>query len=58
MILDYSSGEKTFQINAVDIELNQLIRGWLICANVREPNITKVYQITVPVGLDKGLNKV
>lgn len=52
------SGERTLQITAVDVELMELVKSWLIYAVVRAPNVTKGYQVTIPIGQSRTVNKV
>ena len=46
------------QITAVDTELQELVYSWLICASVRSPNVSKAYQVQIPVTQDQFISKV
>lgn len=44
------SGERSIQITAVDLELKELLQSWLIWLVCRPPNITRAFQVILPVG--------
>ncbi|CAG2201703.1 NPHP4 [Mytilus edulis] len=52
-----NEGIKIFHLNVVDIEYHQLIRNWLICVTCRSPMISRVFDLSLPVGGGKGSSK-
>ncbi|TKR61750.1 hypothetical protein L596_028819 [Steinernema carpocapsae] len=49
--------DQVLMVTAVDQSLKQLLFGWLIYVNVKEPNITKSYNVSLPVGGTKVITR-
>nr|AKN21706.1 NPHP4 [Schmidtea mediterranea] len=43
-------GNRKFHVNVVDIESHTLIRSWVICATCKEPEISKMFEMQLPIG--------
>jgi nephrocystin-4 len=50
-------GSRIVYINAVDIELHQVVRSWLICVSAKMPMPKKTFELQLPVGGGQGHNK-
>ncbi|XP_038677694.1 nephrocystin-4 isoform X3 [Scyliorhinus canicula] len=50
-------GDRSIYLNVVDVDFRQLLASWLICLNCQQPSICKAFEITIPVGEGKGINK-
>ncbi|XP_062617587.1 nephrocystin-4-like [Saccostrea cucullata] len=50
-------GNKQFHLNVVDVECHQLVRTWLISVICQPPNISRAFELKLPVGGGKGSNK-
>ncbi|XP_066838241.1 LOW QUALITY PROTEIN: nephrocystin-4 [Anser cygnoides] len=51
------AGSRFIYLNLVDVEYHQLVSSWLVCVSCRQPLISKAFEITLPAGGGKGLNK-
>uniref|UniRef100_A0A670ZIN0 Nephrocystin 4 n=1 Tax=Pseudonaja textilis TaxID=8673 RepID=A0A670ZIN0_PSETE len=52
-----SAGSRFISLNLVDVELHQLVSTWLVSVSCRQPVISKAFEIALPSGGGKGLNK-
>uniref|UniRef100_A0A8C7E313 Nephrocystin 4 n=1 Tax=Naja naja TaxID=35670 RepID=A0A8C7E313_NAJNA len=52
-----SAGSRFISLNLVDIEFHQLVSTWLVSVSCRQPFISKAFEIVLPPGGGKGLNK-
>ncbi|NXN12225.1 NPHP4 protein, partial [Indicator maculatus] len=44
------AGTRFIYLNLVDVESHQLVSSWLLCLSCRQPLISKVFEISLPVG--------
>ncbi|NXG46759.1 NPHP4 protein, partial [Psilopogon haemacephalus] len=44
------AGSRFLYLNLVDVESHQLVSSWLLCLSCRQPLISKVFEISLPVG--------
>uniref|UniRef100_A0A1I7ZCV5 Calponin-homology (CH) domain-containing protein n=1 Tax=Steinernema glaseri TaxID=37863 RepID=A0A1I7ZCV5_9BILA len=49
--------DQVLMVTAVDQSLRQLLSAWLIYTSVKQPNITKSYNVTLSVGGNKVITK-
>ncbi|GCB63320.1 hypothetical protein scyTo_0007375, partial [Scyliorhinus torazame] len=50
-------GDRSIYLNVVDVDFRQLLASWLICLTCQQPSICKAFEISIPVGEGKGINK-
>uniref|UniRef100_A0A8D0BTR4 Nephrocystin 4 n=1 Tax=Salvator merianae TaxID=96440 RepID=A0A8D0BTR4_SALMN len=53
----HSAGSQFIYLNLVDVEFHQLVSSWLLCLLCRQPIISKAFEIVLPPGGGKGVNK-
>ncbi|CAH8517018.1 unnamed protein product [Schistosoma guineensis] len=41
-------GKKSYQVNVVDTDCQRVLRAWILCVDVRRPEITKSFNIKLP----------
>ncbi|NXP80298.1 NPHP4 protein, partial [Ramphastos sulfuratus] len=46
----WRAGSRFLYLNLVDVESHQLVSSWLLCLSCRQPLISKVFEISLPVG--------
>ncbi|KFV63535.1 Nephrocystin-4, partial [Dryobates pubescens] len=44
------AGTRFIYLNLVDVESHQLVSSWLLCLSCRQPLLSKVFEISLPVG--------
>jgi hypothetical protein len=52
------AGLTTTLITCVDTDTHTLHTAWLVCANVHPAIITRTFQVTITLPMDRPLNKV
>ncbi|XP_078095293.1 nephrocystin-4 [Mustelus asterias] len=50
-------GDRSIYLNVVDVDFRQLVASWLICLTCRQPPICKAFEIFIPIGEGRGINK-
>ncbi|KAH8861988.1 Nephrocystin-4 [Schistosoma japonicum] len=51
-------GKKIYQINVVDTDSQRVLRAWILCVDVKQPEITKSFNIKLPRrGINTACNK-
>ncbi|CAH8492273.1 unnamed protein product [Heterobilharzia americana] len=52
------AGKKIYQINVVDPDIQRVLRAWILCVDVKQPEITKSFNIKLPKqGINETCNK-
>ncbi len=53
-----SSEPNSVLVSAVDVERKHLVGLWMVAVTVQEPEITKAFQISLPIGNNAVSEKV
>ncbi|XP_038579550.1 nephrocystin-4 isoform X3 [Micropterus salmoides] len=53
----WRAGSRFLYVNAVDVEHRRLVTAWLLCLNVHRPVLSKAFEVSVPVGGERGSSR-